>query len=93
MTDAEFELYEQKLKEQQASINNAELQKHLILVPNQNENVAEENKVYMPTDISFKKKAISFEQAASDLYKYGVNNFRAHCNFYRYALVRIRLKL
>jgi hypothetical protein len=36
MTDAEFELYEQKLKEQQTEINNAEFQKHLMLVPNKN---------------------------------------------------------
>ena len=36
MTDAEFELYEQRLLDEQARINNAEFQKHLKLVPYQN---------------------------------------------------------
>jgi len=36
MTDAEFELYEQRLLDEQARINNNEFQKHLMLVTNQN---------------------------------------------------------
>ena len=36
MTDAEFELYEQGIIDEQARINNAEFQKHLKLIPNQN---------------------------------------------------------
>jgi hypothetical protein len=36
MTDAEFELYEQRLLDEQARINNVEFQKHLMLVPYQN---------------------------------------------------------
>ena len=36
MTDAEFEIYEQRLIDEQTRINNAEFQKHLMLVPNKN---------------------------------------------------------
>ena len=77
MTDAEFEIYEQRLIDEQTRINNAEFQKHLKLIPNQNQNVAEKDKVYMPTDISFQEKALCFEQTASDLYKYAFENFSA----------------
>jgi hypothetical protein len=36
MSDAEFELYEQRIIDEQTRINNVEFLKHLKLIPNQN---------------------------------------------------------
>ena len=78
MTDSEFELYEQRLKDQKNRINKVEFKKHLMLVPNQNTNLSKENKVYMPTDAAFREQLALYEESVTDLYKKAVNNFKTH---------------
>ncbi len=49
-----------------------------MLIPNQNANLANENKVYQPTDSAFREQLAMYEESVTDLYKKAVNNFKTH---------------
>ena len=94
MTDEEFKDYELKLQEAHSKINAAEFQKYLQLVPEKTSSSNKlirktdpnqlrrqsllDTKVYMPTDIAFRRQAVIYDKAALDLYQYANYNFSAH---------------